>query len=804
MATGPRQMPVNPMEHDRYIPEDFKVVGKRGIRRIDGERKASGTAAYTKDINLPGMLVTRIMTSPYPNAKIKSMDTSKAEALPGVRCILRYDDPEIFGKRAASTQGVEEEILSQCTYFEGQQLGVAIAADTEDIANHALRLVAVEWEQRSFVLDPEVAALPDAPPTRLEWLGPSNNLPLFFGAGSIFRFGEIEKGFNEADQIIAFNASRKYHGLADAEPLAGVAKWEGDCLELWVHHQHPYEHKWVAHEWFGIPMNKVKINSPYNGAMFGGWNWVDYSMIPTCISAIIAKRTGRPVKWLFNRRDDFTFGSMDAMATSFTVGFKKDGTITAVKVRTIFENMAIQAAGHFFENTRIPHLESETVLVQVNKGPTHALRCEQMPPSFCLTHVFNHVAAALGMDPTEVALKNDGVEGRDTGYLEEFKRAKGFPVRDSLRECIEAGKRLFDWDEKWHLPGARKLPDGRMHGVSFTWTHEWDDTRGAAAAALMIQADGSANIIGLRSDVGVNAETAYCQIVAEELGMKAGDVFFRQGDDTHLPLMTPDGSCNLATNGYLMQKLGRAAKQKLLELATTGFNVIEYDVPPAFPGLVPDDLDVKDSVVFVKSDPSNRKPVEEVVKDLNGSIMRNKLDYAAIQHTSHAPVYVWAWHRQGRFGIEEGRHRLCRQAHFCEVEVDTETGEIEVKRVLNVNDVGKAMSPEGVEGQQYGGTYMGIGRNRCEEYVWDEKTGVLLNGNLCDYKFATMNDIERVDTCIIETGMGYGPYGSVGIGEVVATVTTYLLEGAVYNAIGRWVDDAPLTPDKVLKALGKA
>ena len=174
----------------------------------------------------------------------------------------------------------------------------------------------------------------------------------------------------------------------------------------------------------------------------------------------------------------------------------------------------------------------------------------------------------------------------------------------------------------------------------------------------------------------------------------------------------------------------------------------------------------------------------EVALDIRGSIMRNKHDYAGIQHTSHPPVYVWAWHRQGRFGIEEGRHRLCRQAHFCEVEVDTETGEVEVKRVINVNDVGKALSPEGVEGQQYGGTFMGIGRNRCEEYIWDEKTGVLLNGNLCDYKFATMNDIGASTRVIVETGMGYGPYGSVGVGEVVATVTTYLLEGAVYNAIG--------------------
>ena len=147
---------------------------------------------------------------------------------------------------------------------------------------------------------------------------------------------------------------------------------------------------------------------------------------------------------------------------------------------------------------------------------------------------------------------------------------------------------------------------------------------------------------------------------------------------------------------------------------------------------------------------------------------------------------------------------MCRQAHFCEIEVDPETGEIEVKKVVNANDVGKAISPEAVEGQQYGGTYMGVGRNLSEEYIWDGPTGVLLNGNLVDYKFATMGDVGSIAPTIIETGMGYGPYGSVGVGEDIGTITTYLLHGAIYNAIGKWVDDAPITPDKVLKALDKA
>jgi xanthine dehydrogenase molybdenum-binding subunit len=153
--------------------------------------------------------------------------------------------------------------------------------------------------------------------------------------------------------------------------------------------------------------------------------------------------------------------------------------------------------------------------------------------------------------------------------------------------------------------------------------------------------------------------------------------------------------------------------------------------------------------------------------------------------------------------METGRPRLCRQAHFLEVEVDTETGQVEVTKVVNANDVGKAISPESVEGQMYGGTYMGVGRALTEEMVWDPQTGVLLNRNLLDYKIATIKDCPKADTIIVETEMGHGPYGTVGVGEDVATMIPALLGPAVYNAIGVWVDDFPITPDKVLKALGK-
>ena len=809
MAREVKEMPSNPMEHDKYMPETFNVLGKRGVRRIDGYRKASGKAEYTRDIILPGMLYARWLTCPYPNAKIIRMDTSKAEALLGVRAILRYDDPEIKGKRAISTYGGEEDILAGYAFFQGQQVGAVVAADTEDIANEALKLIDVEWEERPFVLDQEEAMKPDAPVSRPEWMPETNELPKPSWAPEAFTLGDIEKGFKEADKVIEFKARRRYHGCGDAELLNGITKWEGEYAELWLHHQHPWEHKWTMHKWFDMPMSHVKINSPYNGAMFGGWNWIMYSMIPQCVSAILARRTGRPVKWVFNRRDCFYMGQMDDMVSYFKVGFKNDGTITAVDVRTIYTNLLTEAANHLLENTRIPNLHSEGTALQVNRGPVMALRCEQAPPAFGLIHLFNHVAGELGMDPTEVALKNDGADGKDMSYLAEFKRGHGFPVRDSLRECIEAGKKAMDWDKKWHPPGTKKLPNGRMHGMHFIWDHEWDDNRGAGTGSVLIQQDGSVSIIALRADIGVNAETTYCEVVAEELGMRVEDVFYRQQDGDHFALMTPDGSCNLTTNSYVLVKAARRVRQKLLELATSTVHLIKDDpgmpgeIPPAFPGMKPEDLDVKDSEIYVKADPSNKKTVGEVVKDVGGSISFG-LEYAGVQNTTHEPVYAWAWHRQGRYGTEPGRHRLCRQGHFVEVEVDTETGQIEVTKVVNVNDVGKALSPETCEGQQYGGTYMGVGRNRTEQYIWDPVTGVLLNGSLLEYKFATINDVGPIDTILVETGMGYGPYGTVGLGEDIGTVTSFLLEGAVYNAIGIWVDDGPITPDKVLKALGKA
>ena len=790
----------------------FTEIGKRGIRRMDGYEKASGKAIYTRDMQLPGMLYGRVLMSPYARAKILKMDTSKAEALPGVRSIMRYDDPEIEGRelngsyfapgwvgRQLKRSGLVEDelegwglkpvrpVLGDEAWYEGQPVGVAVAADSEDIANEALRLVDMDWEELPFVLDQEEALKPDAPILR-----PNSDSNLLEDPRQLLEVGDVEKGFKEADRIIEFTARRNAHLWAGAEMASVLVRWRGDNLEMWLREQQPYHAKMLFAEWMDLPMNRITVHSPYMGCSFGerGNPANNPSNGMNILAALFSKRTGRPVKFLYNRNETFFGESGDMMVSYFKVGAKDDGTITAVQIKNVFAvYMCTPGIEHFIDNTRIPNLKCEAITVDVSKAAAWWDRCEQLPNTFCFTLVFDHVAAELGMDPTEVALKNDGYDSRDTTHLSKYKSEHGFPDRDSLKECIEAGKKAIGWDEKWHPPGTKKLPNGKMHGMAFTWDHAWDDVRGTGSAAILIENDGTVSVIGQQADIGVNPWTAYCQIVADELGMRYQDINIKPFDlDQGFALMSPDGSCNLCSNGIVLRKAARKAKKMLLELAAQKFEDVR-----------PEDLDTKDRIIYVKSDPKREKTIKEVVA-------RAMPMFASAGYWSEAPVIAWAWHTHGVWGeaLETGRPRLGRQAHFIEVEVDTETGTVEVSRVVNVNDVGKAVSPETVEGQMYGGSYMGVGRSLTEEMIWDGKTGVLLNRNLLDYKYATMVDYGPVDAIFLETGLGHGPYGAIGVGEATATMMPALLGPAVYNAIGHWIDDFPITPDKVLKALGKA
>jgi xanthine dehydrogenase molybdenum-binding subunit len=798
------------LRFDKYpLPEERqKSIGSRTVRRLDGVEKASGYANYTMDVQLPGMLYARFLTSPYPHAAIKSMDCSKAEALPGVRAILRYDDPEMQVKEDLGGHGVTTKYpLPRAAHFQGEELGAVVAADSEEIAEEALRLIKIEWEVRPYVLTAEDALKEGAPLVNPEEF-PDSNVEAIYESGR----GDVEQGFKDSDVVFEFTSRRLQHTYISPERPCGVWRWNGDYPEIWAKQQRPHIVKRAVSSWFGgkLPMNRMELHLLYQGASFGGWSQFGWNQAGTYCSAILSKRTGRAVKWSFTRREDFYGGSSDEASYKYKVGAKKDGTIMAVKAEALIVNPMWGGNGptlHLEECTKIPHIYGKRSIILVNKGPNTAVRCEQLPNTHTLSLVFDHVATELGMDPTEVAVKNDGVHGHDMEvHGRKIKAELGFPDIDSLKECIKAGKKAINWDKTWHKPGTKKLPNGRMHGVGYTWNHEWEDSAGSSEVGMRLERnDGTLRILAMRCDNGVNAETAYCQVAADELGMKVEDVYFRPHTDVGFFTSTPDSSTNMSVNGFAIRHAARMLREKVLKTACSPRAETQRgSYPPFFPGCTPEDLDIKDSVIFVKKDPSRHITMAEFVGmgGDQGAFTFYEL-YGTERTPFTPPMFSYSYHVQ--VGAYKGgvRPRLIRQSHFMEVEVDTETGEIIITKVVNVNDVGKVISPQGCEGQMYGGTYMGIGRALWEEVIHDPVTGVMLNGNLLDYKIATISDCGPIDTILQESHLGFGPYGLVGVGENTPTMVPALLGPAVYNAIGVWIDEYPITPSRVLKALGK-
>jgi xanthine dehydrogenase molybdenum-binding subunit len=332
--------------------------------------------------------------------------------------------------------------------------------------------------------------------------------------------------------------------------------------------------------------------------------------------------------------------------------------------------------------------------------------------------------------------------------------------------------------------------------------HEWTHQAPAPAmtyACLMLR-NGIAAIVGVRSDLGVDSESGARHIVASELGLKYEDTVIQEkrSDISSFYMWQPGGSFSTA---YITTQLVLAAgelKKKLLEYAvkpTPAYNTSHFfktEQPPAFPNKKPEDLDIKDSMIFEKANPSNRKTVREVA-DIFWDVD------PAISH----PVVgtVSGLTMDGK--PDSNLYVMGRQAHFIEVEVDTETGQVDVANIVCVNDVGHLFNPEGASGQQYGGAVMGLGRSATEEHAWCPRTGVALNYDLINYHIGTMNDYPPAHCLINESHLGYAAFGAYGIGENSGAAMSGITASAIYNAIGKWVIDYPTTPDRVLKALGK-
>jgi CO/xanthine dehydrogenase Mo-binding subunit len=803
------------------VPESSETI-KRSMSRQDAHDRVSGHAGYTRDIYLPGMLYAKILTSPHAHAKIVGMDASQAEALVGVRDILKFNDPDIakdigIGGDISASYGILT--LPGTSDFYQHPMGVVVVADSEEICDRALRLIKIQWEEQPFILDMEDAAKPDAPKimpeVRRMMMGfrSESKGPNIIGSEDR-KIGDVEKGFAEADKIIEYSIKRGMNSPAGVEAMACVAQWKNDCLDLWIHHQaNPQNELSSPQGMMGMfpfggnrednqpaftHWSKIKVTFPYQGSWFGGLAWLAYSTSFVRLAAVLAKRlSGRPVKLLYDE-SGFYCGGDEAGTYACKVGAKKDGTITAFHWHmTGARNPAMDKT---YECTKIPNIRGTQVWPLTNKG---FQECFRHGAASCVPHnvMYDLVAGEFGLDPTEVALINDGCQGHDWDWITQYQKENGFPQRHSLKEVIDMGKKAIDWDRKWHAPGTRKLDNGRMHGMGFTSINEWHWGAGMMSfvsntyACLML-INGKVTIVGTRCDMGIDTESAYRHCVAAELGMKYEDVLVqeRSSDNSAYCLAQPAGSSGTVNATLQLVYAARELKQKILERAASpmpGFMFGMGGAAKSSTNKKPEDFDIKESMVFEKANPDKKRALSEVT----GGFMSAK---PIIAHPEvNTPITMMA------NGMMNQRHYVMgRQAHFIEAEVDVETGMIYLINVVCVNDVGHVFNRQGCEGQQYGGAVMGIGKSATEEKVYCPKTGVGLNLDHINYHFGTMNDYPVVQCHLNESHLGYGTYGAFGIGENIGASMAAITSSAIYNATGKWILDYPITPDKVLKALG--
>ena len=790
------------------IPENTSEMGAKIVRQ-DAFEKVSGQAVYTRDVSLPGMLYAKTLLSPYAHARITRVDTGEAAALDGVRDILLYNDPDIeFDNETLpgfeASRNYNLLTLPRTSEFFQHPMGVVVVADTEEICDQALRLLKIEWEERPFILDMEESLKPDAHKIMPEvrFTNPTAKEPNTI-LTERSEFGDVEKGFAEADKILEYTITRPKNTPAGVEAIACVAQWRGDFLDLWVRHQDrpittvTTENK--IREKPREPMtswSKVSLTMPYQGAWFGGLAWLSYSYAFVRLTAILAKRAaGRPIKLMYDE-SGYYCGGDEAGTYRCKVGIKNNGEITAYHWHIL--GMRNSAPDKTRSCTKIPNILGTQEWALVNSG--HYM-CYRHGSNSAVPHnvMFERVSAELGLDPTEVALKNDGCNGKDVEWMTRYQKDNEFPQRWSLKEVIDKGKKAINWDQKWHKPGTGKLPNGKMHGLGFMSMNGWHwyaPTPGITFACLTLR-DGKAAIIGTRSDIGSDTESGTRLAVATEVGLKYEDtvILERRSDNNNFHFWQPGGAFGTCYINTQLIVAARELKQKILEYAVktapSGF-MRATSRQPLFPDKKPEDLDVKDSMVFEKANPGNCRTVREVADSW----------WAHDPPIFHPPAgNVYGLTSDGK--PDSTLYAMVRQAHFVEVEVDTETGMVEFTNIVCVNDVGHLFNPQGAAAQQYGGVFMGLGRSGTEEHVFCPRTGVALNYDLIDYHIGTMNDYPTVQCLITESHLGYAAYGASGIGENIGASMSGITVSAIYNAIGRWILDYPTTPDKVLKALGK-
>lgn len=734
---------------EKKIPswKETSIIGKK-IPRIDAYERVSGTAKYASDINLPGMLYAKILRSPYPHAEIIDINTSKAEAFPGVKGVLCYKNaPKIEWHYGFSF------LFDRTLRFAGE-IVAAVVAEDEYIAQDALNLIEVNYNPLPFVLDPEKALKPESPKVHKEG-------NLLRGEPRKYSRGDIEKGFKEAAIVIERKFTTPFVLHCPTETHAAVANWDGEYLTLWDSTQGVFRIRDQAASLLNIPASKVRVICPYMGGGFGSKLRI-YK--PTIIAALFAKKTGRPVKIIPTRQENMqAFGNRPSSIQKIKAGVKKDGTLTALSLESINPTGAYPGGGGCGNQLRYlykcPNVKIDEYIVYINTGQACPMRAPGMPQgAFAIEQILDELAEKLNMDPIELRIKNNL----------EIAPESGKPFRSKgLTECMQEGAKLIGWDKRkktGYGKGRIKRGIGMACGI-------WFDFGGPPSTAMVkINNDGTVNLIIGASDLGTGTRSVMSMITAEELDIPLKDIQITSADTETTFFTNPSGgSKTVPSDGPAVRLAAYDAKQKLLTLASSIMKAEQSD------------LDIKEGTIFQKSNPENKLSVKEVASKATDRVIVGIGKRGANPNSGEADNFC---------------------SHFAEVEVDMVTGEIKLLRYVAAHDSGRALNRFTYDNQIYGGIGMSTGYTFSEERIIDKATGKMLNANLQDYKIATILDMpEKITTYEAKTLFPGNNINAKGLGEPPTIPPPAAIANAIYNALGIRFVDLPITPDKVIQAL---
>ena len=779
--------------------EDFRVVGRPNLPGRLSRAIASGIAKYGIDYVVPDMLHAKFLRSPYANAIVRSVDTTKARAIPGVVDIVTWEDEDIKGLGSSGGfMGPSFPFLDNFADQDGDEVAVIVVAESEELCDEALRALDVKWEVLPHVVDllegrkPDAAVVRETPPAPKGGGGMGG-----FGGGggknpprqgnvaySNVLDGDIEAGFREADHIIEYDMKTSAFSGHIPNPVGTVAWWfddayHGDGKSLRIEGV-PWGHDQVA------GMNRVAPEKVFQECMFVGGRYCDWGIRKSQqITPMLARRTGRPVRCVNERHAMYDFNLCDRYV-HMKIGYKSNGLITAIDDFSIadggvqgssnFGNTMDQTYGPYF-TTRCENIKQNMEVVDSNRGKMY-VSGQHNPMGWDTLMVGLHlIADKLGKDPIEIATLNlHGPTSQDDPD----------PV-PSYEACVAALKKRMNW--QWHAAGAKKLPDGRLHGASFRY-NQCPRHSGTVFSPKLELRGGAVYLASKGPVIGNYIMEVNAMVVAEELGLKYEDI--RTPLDHHETYRPwGGGSDGTTASSWAVKECANKLKKMILEAAVEqaenppamgGFGGFgQKAAPNPFKGLKPEELDMRDGKVVVKADPGKGLPL--------GQAVRANL-FAT--YSGRPPAALWT---------QRGKALDTMNVAACEVAVDTETGEVEILRFVVAADPGKIMRRTSLESQIDQVMDFSAGCQLQEEFIYDKGTGLKLSNNMIEYRKVSMLDMPRVDLDLLETRAGNACYGANGISHSLAN--THLVIMAIHNAIGKWVE-SPATPEKVLKVLGKA